>query len=45
MMMLQQSQSGELDLLEYDRAAIESIVHDYAEQQRLEKERMQQLNC
>ena len=40
-----QIQSGELDLLEYDRAAIESIVHDYAEQQRLEKERMQQLNC
>ena len=38
-------QSGQLDLLEYDRAAIESVVHDYAEQQRLEKERMQQLNC
>jgi len=38
-------QNGELDLLEYDRAAIESVVHDYAEQQRLERERIKQLNC
>ena len=38
-------QNGELDLLEYDRAAIESVVHDYAEQQRLENERIKQNNC
>jgi len=38
-------QSGQLDLLEYDRAAIESVVHDYAEQQQLEKERIKQSNC
>lgn len=38
-------QNGVLELLEYDRAAIESVVHDYAEQQRLERERMQQHNC
>ena len=40
-----QIQNGELDLLEYDRVAIESVVHDFAEQQRLENERMIQNNC
>ncbi len=29
-----------LALLEYDREAIEQVVHDFAEQQRLEDERM-----
>lgn len=36
-------QSGELDLLEYDRAAIEKLVHDYSE--KLNSERMLQQNC
>lgn len=36
-------QSGELELLDYDRKAIEDIVHEHAEA--LEKERMKQLNC
>ena len=38
-------QSGELKLLEYDRAAIERVVHDYAEQQKIERERIKQQNC
>ena len=38
-------QNGELALLEYDRAAIESVVHDYAEQQKIERERIKQQNC
>jgi len=37
--------NGELDLLDYDRAVIESVVHDYAEQQRLEGDRIMQNNC
>ena len=36
-------QSGDLDLLEYDRAAIVKLVHDYSGE--LERERMLQLNC
>lgn len=36
-------QSGELELLDYDRKVIGDIVHEYAEE--LEKERMKQLNC
>lgn len=36
---------GELALLEYDREAIEQVVHDFAEQQRLEDERMCSKSC
>ena len=36
---------GELALLEYGREAIEQVVHAFAEQQRLEDERMCSKSC
>lgn len=36
---------GELALLEYDREAIEQVVHDFAEQQRLQDERIRSKSC